>query len=839
MNSSMDRPMNQTSPADSPRRLGDFEILRELGRGGMGVVYEARQVSLNRRVALKVLGPQLGLMPRAVERFHREAEATARLHHTNVVPVYATGEQGGTHYYAMELVEGPSLDQVIRQLRGPQARNPAAEQLATTGPYAGDNATAQGLSASSLSSGSQYFDTVARLVADVADALEHAHQKGVSHRDIKPSNLLLSQDGKLSVTDFGLARVLDEPGLTTTGEFLGTPAYMSPEQVTAGRTPVDHRTDVYSLGAALYELLTLQPPFWGERRDQVLAQIIHKEPRPPRRVAPKVPIDLETVCLKALEKDPDRRYQTAGELADDLRRYVNRFAIAARRPGPVQRLAKWLRRNPALAALLGGLLVALLVAGVFAYQMKVAQGRLHEELQQAAVDRAVLEALSGDPSAALQAIGEAEEKGAEPGQLNLVRGLVEQQRGRPKEALVYLKQAEKQLPDSAAVKALLAKAYMEADDYEQFDEMYALLERLELKTPEDHLFLGLSLFPIDPVGALRALDGAPARSRQSNVARLIRALAQTALAQMTGRVEEAERALDDLHKVDLPDNPLLLSARVRGHLVAAHTFSPKDPRRDEALKNAARDVERLAAYRDNSSAVTGRCEYYFVRGDEGALLEEVRQARVNGVPTPYQVTDFEFSVLYSRKRFAEILRGMQTKKYADQSPSELILQGVALVAIPGRTKEAEKCMTDGVRSYKGGGVLAYMIGYLHLLGPEYREKTRQVALEIRERSSQLIPNARDRWYHDLLAFHAGLLTAEGLERKAGESRFNQCEAYHYIGLRSLAEGKRAEAKSNFTRSFQTGVFPYTEYTFSRAYLALIDDPTWLPWVPMPQEQPKP
>ena len=382
-----------TSPIDQlaeRRRLGDFEIVREIGRGGMGVVYEARQVSLNRQVALKVLGGGLGLTPKAVQRFRREAEAAAKLHHTNIVPVYATGEQDGTHFYAMELIEGPSLDHVIRQLRAgrrataeptggrhrrlrpPLARRrpgPTWKARSRLRPSAG------GLTSSSLSSGGHYFDTVARMIAEVADALEHAHQHGVIHRDIKPSNLLLSPDGRLSVNDFGLARMLEQPGMTMTGEFVGTPAYMSPEQITAGRTPLDHRTDIYSLGATLYELLTLRPPFAGERRDQVLAQILHKEPVPPRKLNRKVPVDLETICLKCLEKDPDRRYQTAQALADDLRRYVNRFAIAAKRAGPVARLAKFVRRHKLATA--AGVVILLLAsaAGIALGLYQRARGR--------------------------------------------------------------------------------------------------------------------------------------------------------------------------------------------------------------------------------------------------------------------------------------------------------------------------------------------------------------------------------------------------------------------------------------------------------------------------------
>lgn len=216
-----------------PTQLGDFEIGRELGRGGMGVVYEAVQTSLGRRVALKVLGPGLGLTPRAVDRFRREASAAARLHHTNIVPVYATGEQGGTHFYAMELIDGPSLDAVIRDLWS-QAGRPVpavAPDLTATHAYAPPDPLATPAPAGPSGGASAgRFDRIAAMVADVADALHHAHQSGVVHRDIKPSNLMLAPDGRLSVADFGLARMLEEPGMTVTGEFVGTPAYMQPSR---------------------------------------------------------------------------------------------------------------------------------------------------------------------------------------------------------------------------------------------------------------------------------------------------------------------------------------------------------------------------------------------------------------------------------------------------------------------------------------------------------------------------------------------------------------------------------------------------------------------------------
>ena len=253
---------------NAPKLLGDFQILRELGRGGMGVVYEAKQKSLNRVVALKVLSTGLGLSTKAIMRFKREAEAAAKLHHTNIVPIYSTHEENRTPYYAMELINGPSLDQVIRMYRQEAGEvmpgslasthdfhsEPSSEEIpewvaGTIGLGKPETESAAASSPSNVSSsssltGGAYYDNVARMMAEVADALAHAHDQGVIHRDIKPSNLLLSADGRLSVNDFGLARMLEQPGMTISGELMGSPMYMSPEQIAAGRLPLDHRTDI-------------------------------------------------------------------------------------------------------------------------------------------------------------------------------------------------------------------------------------------------------------------------------------------------------------------------------------------------------------------------------------------------------------------------------------------------------------------------------------------------------------------------------------------------------------------------------------------------------------------
>jgi serine/threonine protein kinase/predicted negative regulator of RcsB-dependent stress response len=832
-------------PHAPPRRLGDFEILGELGRGGMGVVYEARQVSLNRKVALKVLSSTVGLSGKAVLRFRREAEAAAKLHHTNIVPIYATGEENGAYFYAMELIEGPSLDRVLEALRRPQAPATGASNVADS---TGDNlpawvaqtidhvpapVTASGvrpaLTPSSVQSGAGYFDTVARLVAEVADALEYAHGQGVIHRDIKPSNLLLSPAGRLAVNDFGLARLLEQPGMTLTGEFVGTPAYMSPEQITAGRVPLDHRTDIYSLGATLYELLTWQRPFPGHRREQVLAQVLHKDPPPPRRLDRRIPVDLETICLKAMDKDPDRRYQTAGQMAQDLRCYLNRFAISARRAGPVARGVKWVRRRPGVAALLGCLLVAVAVAGYFAWQAKQAGDRLAEDQRQAALERAILQAMSGDEAAALQAIADAEARDAPPGQLNLLRGFVEYQRGRPREAMVYLEQAERQLPGSVAVKALLAQAHCAVGQWSQMEELLAASDGLQPQTSEDYLFLGMAQAVFDPDKGLRTLDKALERPRPWPLARLLRGSARTQVAMMTGTVQDADKALDDLRKVDLPDGPLLVGARVFATLVALHAHDSKSTQRPALLRQVAEDVELLARYPDVPTAVVARCNYFVFLDDDEALLREVRAARRHH---PDSALDyFELHVLYRRKQFAEALAFLEASQQNWTNEHFPLTRGMVLASLPGRQREAEEAILSAVRQTKGGSNLAMFPGPLHWLGPEGLSKCKKLSRDLRTRQSHTMPRWRDGWYHHLLAFHAGDLSAEELLARAGKSRFNLCEAYYYIANRKLAELKRGEAREFYRRSYETGVYLYGEYQWSRSVLAVIDDPAWMPWCP--------
>jgi WD40 repeat protein/serine/threonine protein kinase len=386
-------------PAGGPKleRLGDYRIIREVGHGGMGIVYEAEQESLGRHVALKVLLTHSLLDPKQFQRFHREARAAARLHHTNIVPVYGVGEQDGFHYYIMQFIQGQGLDQVLaelkrlQQIQGGQpveeSVGPVAQGLLTgcfTAP--GQNASLEGSeprppgsggvpqavdSASSSTihlpgqaehsalthSSRQYFQSVARIGVQVAEALSYAHSQGILHRDIKPSNLLLDTQGTVWVTDFGLAKAAADGDLTHTGDIVGTLRYMAPERFN-GQS--DLRSDLYSLGLTLYELLTLRPGFDEPNRNKLIQHVMHDEPPRPRKLNGAVPRDLETIVLKTIARDPAQRYQTPTELADDLRRFVEDRPIRARRAGAGERLWRWCRRNPALAGLMAIVQVALL-----------------------------------------------------------------------------------------------------------------------------------------------------------------------------------------------------------------------------------------------------------------------------------------------------------------------------------------------------------------------------------------------------------------------------------------------------------------------------------------------
>lgn len=378
--------------------FGDFRVLREIGHGGMGIVYEAIQKSLSRRVAIKILNPHYAKSVKQVERFRREAEAAARLHHTNIVPIFGVDQQRGLYYYAMQFIEGITLTQLMRHriARGKQDKQQvqkypliSPEPLKSNQgiadhealPFLTDSLTNQDVDSSietsplpSDLSPKEYVRAIARIGLQIAEALDYAHRNGVLHRDIKPSNLILDQQCNVWITDFGLAKIDDSQSLTQSGDILGTIRYMAPEQF---RGEADTRSDLFSLGLTLYELLTLRTQTGDSSAILIHQRVTQQSIEKPSRYNGLVSRDLDTILMKAIAPDPFRRYRSAAALAEDLRRYLENRPILARRPSVIESASRWVQANRVLAGL--GLLVFTLLVGIVSAEWR-SQQRLEEEL---------------------------------------------------------------------------------------------------------------------------------------------------------------------------------------------------------------------------------------------------------------------------------------------------------------------------------------------------------------------------------------------------------------------------------------------------------------------------
>jgi len=364
------------APESAYPAIPGYEIQGVLGQGGMGIVYRAREADHDRVVALKVLPRLLSTGNSSiVERFRREAAAAARLRHPNIVPIYDFGASNGCYYYSMQLVEGEPLNALIRRLRLESSREQVtstdveeggANDYVQTSPLGGSTSAAGRYGAPAESG---YFLRVAAWIAGVAEGLDHAHGMGVIHRDVKPGNLILSRGDRLMIADFGLALTDQDETLTRTGAILGTLRYISPEQALGNRVPVDERTDVYSLGATLYELLALEPVHSGREEKELLAAVVTQEPRAPSKVNAAVPKQLDAICMRAIQKLPEDRYATASDFAADLRAFLANQPTVARGPSTVGRLLKLFRRRKlqvlATCAVVGLAAVGLLLASAY------------------------------------------------------------------------------------------------------------------------------------------------------------------------------------------------------------------------------------------------------------------------------------------------------------------------------------------------------------------------------------------------------------------------------------------------------------------------------------------
>lgn len=856
-------PLEDTVTEYPPRKtLGDFEIIRELGRGGMGVVYEARQKSLKRKVALKVLSSGLGLSSKAILRFRREAEAAGKLHHTNIVPIYTTGEDKGIHYYAMELIDGPSLDGVIRELRDGSPHSKSYDGLPSpsgvlestaleghrTEGRSGSSPSSVSKSISDSGGGTAYFDQVATMIAEVADALEHAHEHGVIHRDIKPSNLLLAPDGRLSVNDFGLARMLEQPGMTMSGEFVGSPLYMSPEQITAGRVGLDHRTDIYSLGATLYELLTLRPPFAGESRDQVLSQILHKEPASTRKLNRKVPLDLDTICMKAIEKDPDRRYQTAEQLASDLRAYVNRHAISARRIGWIGRSVKAMRRNPVVTTF-GFCSTLFLMIGLFAAAAWWAQELA--DIKSDARDKIT----TGHLEKAEAVLEKARRLFVDDAWYYRTKGHITLLRGNIDGANEYLDQAEAFGDSSVPLRCLRAIAkFYRGQEQAYFYEADALL-KLEDLSIEDHFYLGIVMEWSNPRESLRHLELVERQEARSLAVSMALGIARSTLAMDEPDPRKAvalcEQAIKDLNRClyDWNDNEKVHATLTQSHLVAAqlHKQLGNASASSKHMRDAKQHSELIPEQTSNSVNVLNK--YYYLQYSQGykaaarLTMRYLREgSRQNNYLAGYAIIDaFRLGDSSAAEEAYEQLKeslpftnGRQLNKSTKRSFLEL----ARLHDSPSSSDRASRLkeFTEYLdRKQRDGDYSNFEEDWLVL---RLLEADPSIARDHVVRSEGFFVNFKNPMQRNLVHLCEYLAEADpddaaviARSEEYGSKRL-MATAYFGLGARALAEGRRDDARTYFQACIDQHEFHYYVFQWSTALLAKLDeDRDWPSWIP--------
>jgi serine/threonine protein kinase len=468
--------------------LGDFEILSLIGAGGMGAVFLARQISLDREVALKVISDVGGTRDKSLERFKREAKVLAQTSHPNIVPIYEVGEQGPYSYFAMEHVRGVSLDKILVSIRSAPPDEKATNVMrkclqAQAGGHVDRTGAEEGSSGAEIDT--DYIVSMSKMIITVAFALDYAHEKGILHRDVKPSNILIASDGTAKLVDFGLAKSETQQTVTVTGEFFGTPSYVSPEQIRNPDT-VDCRSDVYSLAATYYECLTLHAPFEGNTVNETLTNVISQEAVPPKKYSPRLSTDLNTVLLHALEKTPEDRYQTAADFAADIQNVLDFKPITAKRPSITRRTYRTLRRNPLKIGIVGISILAIILGYLF----------LSTDSQQR--DRTAANELRNtaeyyvgwNDAEALEYLKKALKKDPASAQLWYETGFTCGKLGQLEEARNAYERAIHLQPDYASAYRNLGSVYRSLGQYERSAAAYRRIIELEPTDSLTHISLG-------------------------------------------------------------------------------------------------------------------------------------------------------------------------------------------------------------------------------------------------------------------------------------------------------------------------------------------------------------
>ncbi|MFQ5807185.1 MAG: protein kinase [Phycisphaerae bacterium] len=850
--------------------MDDFEIVGELGYGGMGVVYRARQVSLGREVALKVLPGCAQRAPTAVQRFQVEAQAAARLHHTNIVSIYGQGAHEGHFYYAMELVEGVGLDSVIhsrpdllsstRARRGPSAE-PSPENRGRSAPGTADRQPARPAQETAGTSRTEWtladYRHVAALMSEVADALDCAHRHGVIHRDVKPHNLLLGTNDRLHLTDFGLARLTDEPHLTVSGEFMGTPAYLSPEQVRGDTGRIDHRTDVYSLGVTLYELLTRRKPFDGETREQIITSICRAEPIEPRRLSRQIPVDLETICLRAMEKEPERRYAAAAALAEDLRRFADGRPILSRRRSRLEKAAKWVRQHKAATTAAAAMALVGILATGWAWSVSVAHHREARQLlrdayeQLAYFDYRTPEFVQAD-------IDRATALGADRRERHLVQALAclgtTDQAGAIRELRAVLES------DPADLRAwyMLAWAQRRERQHARARATFEQAEQLGPPTTADAWFFrGLAIHFDEPLRAIESYRQAIAlRAREHG----FYPLAVLHLARARNQQLYTTRSLNAFPEADASLRQLIEHEQYGAypyyllsitHRLAAEIYSQDGGSQDDALV-AEHFAEALEWARrgqevepDNDRPITAEAECLESMGRYAEAIEA--RTRAIAVAAKERALcegyHYRWRLYYWTGELEAALEDAAVHAGCDpHSRSYAHVYPALILAEMGRMDEAlahARALSD--EAPENAQAILWSATCLRLLGRSGEAQTLLAdRADVVDFAAERVPPQSEEWVRALYAYcrdGGSRATLGALAEAVAAPRKLWGEADFHAAALALAEGDRTAALEGFLRAYRS--FDSEErYTYHAKLIRtrMQQDPTWPSWITAPRDR---